>query len=92
MVLIRSSECGRGHLVYEVFHGTVRVPTPADAPFKEGDIVECIETFVSKFDPDYVPQNVGDRFVVQAYLEGYDYLILEDTTVGYVNASRFRKV
>jgi hypothetical protein len=68
------------------------VETPPDAPFKMHDVVECIETFEPQFDTDYVPQRVGERFVVQAYLATHDYLILRDTTCGYVNASRFRKV
>lgn len=71
--------------------GYAEVPVPADARLRPGDLVRCIKTFISKYEPQTDMGITGRLYTVEAYLEGYDYVSLAESP-GWNNAERFEKV
>ena len=58
--------------------------------YKPGDKVVCIKTYRSCVYPEEIFQVEGEVFTVRAYLKGYEYLILEELSIGLVNCERFK--
>lgn len=65
-------------------------PMPSD-PFWPGDRIVCTETW-HPLSGEYRGQEAGEEFTVRAYLRSHNYLILEESKEGYVNAERFARI